>query len=305
MSTKHQGHFARKRFGQNFLVDQGVIDSIVDVIAPKRGERMVEIGPGLAALTEPLIARLATPESPLHAVELDRDLIGRLEKRFGDRLVVHSADALDFDFASLALEGEDNEKPTLRIVGNLPYNISSPLLFHLTTFAHKVIDQHFMLQDEVVDRMIAEPASKDYGRLSVMLQYRYVMDKLLDVPPQSFNPPPKVNSAIVRCETTWARIATRSISTPSASISRAAPKKCRWRNLSRWRRRFSARRSERSRHPSAISSAVQVARAVRVASRASRSPVARACASRSGRTANSHLPPTARAPDARSRHRHS
>ncbi|WP_250865983.1 16S rRNA (adenine(1518)-N(6)/adenine(1519)-N(6))-dimethyltransferase RsmA [Caballeronia sp. INSB1] len=198
MSTKHQGHFARKRFGQNFLVDQGVIDSIVDVIAPKRGERMVEIGPGLAALTEPLIARLATPESPLHAVELDRDLIGRLEKRFGNRLVVHSADALDFDFASLALEGEDNEKPTLRIVGNLPYNISSPLLFHLTTFAHKVIDQHFMLQDEVVDRMIAEPASKDYGRLSVMLQYRYVMDKLLDVPPQSFNPPPKVNSAIVR-----------------------------------------------------------------------------------------------------------
>jgi len=198
MSTKHQGHFARKRFGQNFLVDQGVIDSIVDVIAPKRGERMVEIGPGLAALTEPLIARLATPESPLHAVELDRDLIGRLEKRFGDRLAVHSADALDFDFASLALEGEDNEKPTLRIVGNLPYNISSPLLFHLTTFAHKVIDQHFMLQDEVVDRMIAEPASKDYGRLSVMLQYRYVMDKLLDVPPQSFNPPPKVNSAIVR-----------------------------------------------------------------------------------------------------------
>ncbi|SAK87685.1 dimethyladenosine transferase [Caballeronia temeraria] len=195
MSTKHQGHFARKRFGQNFLVDQGVIDSIVDVIAPKHGERMVEIGPGLAALTEPLIERLATPESPLHAVELDRDLIGRLQKRFGDKLVVHSADALDFDFASLALDGE---KPTLRIVGNLPYNISSPLLFHLTTFAHKVIDQHFMLQDEVVERMIAEPASKDYGRLSVMLQYRYVMDKLIDVPPESFNPPPKVNSAIVR-----------------------------------------------------------------------------------------------------------
>ncbi|MFM0326352.1 16S rRNA (adenine(1518)-N(6)/adenine(1519)-N(6))-dimethyltransferase RsmA [Caballeronia glebae] len=195
MTTKHQGHFARKRFGQNFLVDRGVIDSIVDVIAPKRGERMVEIGPGLAAITEPLIERLATPESPLHAVELDRDLIGRLEKRFGDKLVVHSADALDFDFASLALVGE---KPSLRIVGNLPYNISSPLLFHLTTFAPKVIDQHFMLQDEVVERMIAEPASKDYGRLSVMLQYRYVMDKLIDVPPESFNPPPKVNSAIVR-----------------------------------------------------------------------------------------------------------
>ncbi|WP_250534629.1 16S rRNA (adenine(1518)-N(6)/adenine(1519)-N(6))-dimethyltransferase RsmA [Caballeronia sp. AZ10_KS36] len=195
MSTRHQGHLARKRFGQNFLVEQGVIDSIVDAIAPQRGERMVEIGPGLAALTEPLIERLATPESPLHAVELDRDLIGRLEKRFGERLVVHSADALEFDFGTLALAGE---KPSLRIVGNLPYNISSPLLFHLTTFAPKVIDQHFMLQDEVVERMIAEPASKEYGRLSVMLQYRYVMDKLIDVPPESFQPPPKVNSAIVR-----------------------------------------------------------------------------------------------------------
>ncbi|WP_250473004.1 16S rRNA (adenine(1518)-N(6)/adenine(1519)-N(6))-dimethyltransferase RsmA [Caballeronia sp. GAFFF1] len=195
MSTRHQGHLARKRFGQNFLVDQGVIDSIVDAIAPQRGERMVEIGPGLAALTEPLIERLATPESPLHAVELDRDLIGRLEKRFGERLVVHSADALEFDFGTLALAGD---KPSLRIVGNLPYNISSPLLFHLTTFAPKVIDQHFMLQDEVVERMIAEPASKEYGRLSVMLQYRYVMDKLIDVPPESFQPPPKVNSAIVR-----------------------------------------------------------------------------------------------------------
>jgi 16S rRNA (adenine1518-N6/adenine1519-N6)-dimethyltransferase len=195
MSTKHQGHFARKRFGQNFLVDQGIIDSIVDVIGPRRGERMVEIGPGLAALTEPLLERIATPESPLHAVELDRDLIGRLEKRFGERLVVHSADALDFDFGSLA---RDEDKPTLRIVGNLPYNISSPLLFHLTAFAPKVVDQHFMLQDEVVERMIAEPAGKDYGRLSVMLQYRYSMDKLLDVPPESFNPPPKVNSAIVR-----------------------------------------------------------------------------------------------------------
>ncbi len=195
MSIKHQGHFARKRFGQNFLVDQGVIDSIVDTIAPKRGERMVEIGPGLAALTAPLIERLATPESPLHAVELDRDLIGRLEKRFGDLLALHAGDALAFDFGSLALEGE---KPSLRIVGNLPYNISSPLLFHLTAFASKVIDQHFMLQDEVVDRMTAEPGNKDFGRLTVMLQYRYSIDKLIDVPPESFNPPPKVNSAIVR-----------------------------------------------------------------------------------------------------------
>jgi 16S rRNA (adenine1518-N6/adenine1519-N6)-dimethyltransferase len=198
MSIKHQGHFARKRFGQNFLVDRGIIDSIVDTIAPRRGERMVEIGPGLAALTEPLIERVATPESPLHAVELDRDLIGRLEKRFGALLVVHSADALDFDFGALARDGTGDDKPTLRIVGNLPYNISSPLLFHLTSFARKVVDQHFMLQDEVVERMIAEPASKDYGRLSVMLQYRYVMDKMIDVPPESFNPPPKVNSAIVR-----------------------------------------------------------------------------------------------------------
>jgi 16S rRNA (adenine1518-N6/adenine1519-N6)-dimethyltransferase len=195
MSIKHQGHFARKRFGQNFLVDQGVIDSIVDTIAPKSGERMVEIGPGLAALTAPLIERLATPESPLHAVELDRDLIGRLEKRFGNLLALHAGDALAFDFGSLALEGE---KPSLRIVGNLPYNISSPLLFHLTAFAPKVIDQHFMLQDEVVDRMIAEPGNKDFGRLTVMLQYRYSIDKLIDVPPESFNPPPKVNSAIVR-----------------------------------------------------------------------------------------------------------
>lgn len=195
MSIKHQGHFARKRFGQNFLVDQGVIDSIVDTIDPKRGERMVEIGPGLAALTAPLIERLATPESPLQAVELDRDLIGRLEKRFGNLLALHAGDALAFDFGSLALEGE---KPSLRIVGNLPYNISSPLLFHLTAFAPKVIDQHFMLQDEVVDRMIAEPGNKDFGRLTVMLQYRYSIDKLIDVPPESFNPPPKVNSAIVR-----------------------------------------------------------------------------------------------------------
>ena len=190
-----QGHYARKRFGQNFLVDTGVIDSIVDVIRPQRGERMVEIGPGLGALTEPLIERLATPESPLHAVELDRDLISRLTKKFGPLLELHAGDALAFDFGSLAAPGE---KPSLRIVGNLPYNISSPLLFHLATFADRVIDQHFMLQNEVVERMVAEPGSKAFGRLSVMLQYRYVMDKMLAVPPESFQPPPKVDSAIVR-----------------------------------------------------------------------------------------------------------
>ncbi|MFX1673278.1 16S rRNA (adenine(1518)-N(6)/adenine(1519)-N(6))-dimethyltransferase RsmA [Paraburkholderia sp. A2WS-5] len=194
-SRQHQGHFARKRFGQNFLVDTGVIDSIVDVIRPQRGERMVEIGPGLGALTEPLVERLATPEAPLHAVELDRDLIARLTKKFGPLLELHAGDALAFDFGSLAAAGE---KPTLRIVGNLPYNISSPLLFHLATFADRVIDQHFMLQNEVVERMVAEPGSKAYSRLTVMLQYRYVMDKMLDVPPESFQPPPKVDSAIVR-----------------------------------------------------------------------------------------------------------
>jgi 16S rRNA (adenine1518-N6/adenine1519-N6)-dimethyltransferase len=194
-SRQHQGHFARKRFGQNFLVDLGIIDSIVDVIRPQRGERMVEIGPGLGALTEPLIGRLATPEAPLHAVELDRDLIGRLKKKFGELLELHEGDALAFDFGALAAAGE---KPTLRIVGNLPYNISSPLLFHLVTFADRVIDQHFMLQNEVVERMVAEPGTKAFSRLSVMLQYRYVIDKLLDVPPESFQPPPKVDSAIVR-----------------------------------------------------------------------------------------------------------
>ena len=194
-SRQHQGHFARKRFGQNFLIDLGVIDSIVDVIRPQRGERMVEIGPGLGALTEPLIERLATPEAPLHAVELDRDLIVRLKKRFGALLQLHAGDALAFDFGSLAAPGD---RPSLRIVGNLPYNISSPLLFHLTAFAPVVVDQHFMLQNEVVERMVAEPGSKAFGRLSVMLQYRYVIDKLIDVPPEAFQPPPKVDSAIVR-----------------------------------------------------------------------------------------------------------
>ncbi|WDD95252.1 16S rRNA (adenine(1518)-N(6)/adenine(1519)-N(6))-dimethyltransferase RsmA [Burkholderia sp. FERM BP-3421] len=194
-SRQHQGHMARKRFGQNFLVDHGVIDSIVSAIRPERGERMVEIGPGLGALTGPVIERLATPESPLHAVELDRDLIGRLQKRFGALLELHAGDALAFDFGALARPGD---APSLRIIGNLPYNISSPLLFHLMTFAPCVVDQHFMLQNEVVERMVAEPGTKAFSRLSVMLQYRYVMDKLIDVPPESFQPPPKVDSAIVR-----------------------------------------------------------------------------------------------------------
>ena len=199
-SRQHQGHYARKRFGQNFLVDQGIIDAIVDTIAPRPGERMVEIGPGLGALTGPLIERL----DELHAVELDRDLIARLQKRFGDKLKLHAGDALAFDFGTLARPRQEaglsslSTLPTLRIVGNLPYNISSPLLFHLMAFAEHVVDQHFMLQNEVVERMIAEPGSKDFGRLSVMLQTRYVMDKLIHVPPTAFEPAPKVDSAIVR-----------------------------------------------------------------------------------------------------------
>jgi 16S rRNA (adenine1518-N6/adenine1519-N6)-dimethyltransferase len=189
---QHQGHIARKRFGQNFLVDAGVIDAIIGAVRAQRTDRIVEIGPGLGALTGPLAEHVDT----LHAVELDRDLIARLQQRFGERLVLHAGDALAFDFATLA--DPTSQGPSLRIVGNLPYNISSPLLFHLTSFAHVVIDQHFMLQDEVVERMVAEPGSKAYGRLSVMLQYRYVMDKLIDVPPESFEPAPKVNSAVVR-----------------------------------------------------------------------------------------------------------
>ncbi|MEJ2767218.1 16S rRNA (adenine(1518)-N(6)/adenine(1519)-N(6))-dimethyltransferase RsmA [Mycetohabitans sp. B46] len=189
---QHQGHFARKRFGQNFLVDTGVIDAIVEAIRPQPADRLVEIGPGLGALTAPLLNRVQT----LHAVELDRDLIARLQQRFGSRLVLHAGDALAFDFASLADSAQIGA--SLRVVGNLPYNISSPLLFHLASFADDVIDQHFMLQDEVVERMVAEPGSKDYSRLTVMLQYRYAIDKLIEVPPESFEPAPKVTSAVVR-----------------------------------------------------------------------------------------------------------
>ncbi|SDV48108.1 dimethyladenosine transferase [Chitinasiproducens palmae] len=202
--SRHQGHLARKRFGQNFLVDTGIVASIVKAIAPRPDDLLVEIGPGLAALTEPLLDARGASAHPMHAVELDRDLVARLTRRFGDRLTVHAGDALDFDFGALiereagSGDGGGNERPSLRIVGNLPYNISSPLLFHLVTFADRVVDQHFMLQDEVVERMVAEPGSKAYSRLSVMLQFRYHMDKLIDVPPTAFEPPPKVNSAVVR-----------------------------------------------------------------------------------------------------------
>ncbi|MDA8256954.1 MAG: 16S rRNA (adenine(1518)-N(6)/adenine(1519)-N(6))-dimethyltransferase RsmA [Betaproteobacteria bacterium] len=183
------GHTARKRFGQNFLVADGVIRKIVEAIAPRAGDTVVEIGPGLGALTEPLLERI----DHLHVVEIDRDLIARLQQRFApQRLTIHQGDALEFDFGTLKGTGP------LKIVGNLPYNISSPLLFHLVPFAPLVHDMHFMLQKEVVDRMVAEPGSKDFGRLSVMLQYRYHMERMFIVPPGAFNPPPKVDSAIVR-----------------------------------------------------------------------------------------------------------
>jgi 16S rRNA (adenine1518-N6/adenine1519-N6)-dimethyltransferase len=182
-----KGHVARKRFGQNFLVDSGIIGAIVSAIGPLRGDTVVEIGPGLGAITEPLLARV----DHLHVVEIDRDLIARLKKQHApERLSIHEGDALAFDFASI---GRD-----LRLVGNLPYNISTPLLFHLADYGTVVRDMHFMLQKEVVERMVAEPGSADFGRLSVMLQYRFYLEWLIDVPPESFDPPPKVDSAVVR-----------------------------------------------------------------------------------------------------------
>jgi 16S rRNA (adenine1518-N6/adenine1519-N6)-dimethyltransferase len=186
-----QGHQARKRFGQNFLIDQGIIEGIVRAVAAQPGQLVLEIGPGLGALTQ----RLIEDVQPLHVVELDRDLVARLQKRYAPaQLQVHAGDALAFDFAALA---QQLGQP-LRLVGNLPYNISSPLLFHLQVARTWVQDQHFMLQKEVVERMVAAPGSKAYGRLSVMLQLDYHMEWLLDVPPTSFDPPPQVDSAVVR-----------------------------------------------------------------------------------------------------------
>ncbi|WP_373989311.1 16S rRNA (adenine(1518)-N(6)/adenine(1519)-N(6))-dimethyltransferase RsmA [Duganella sp. BuS-21] len=184
-------HVARKRFGQNFLHDQHVLGSITAAIDPQDGDAMVEIGPGLAAMTDQLLRSL----KHMHVVELDRDLVTRLEKAYPrNKLTVHSGDALKFDFSTIPVPAGQK----LRIVGNLPYNISSPLLFHLATFAPLVQDQHFMLQKEVVERMVAAPGSKVYGRLSVMLQWRYDMSLLFVVPPEAFDPPPRVDSAIVR-----------------------------------------------------------------------------------------------------------
>ena len=179
-------HIARKRFGQHFLSDRGIIDAIVDAINPQPGQPMVEIGPGLAALTQPLVERLGH----LTVIELDRDLAFRL--RLHKSLTVVESDVLRVDFSTLA-EGQK-----LRVVGNLPYNISTPILFHLLEHVQVIEDQHFMLQKEVIDRMVASPSTADYGRLSVMLQWRYEMENVLFVPPESFDPPPRVDSAVVR-----------------------------------------------------------------------------------------------------------
>jgi 16S rRNA (adenine1518-N6/adenine1519-N6)-dimethyltransferase len=195
-------HKAKKKFGQNFLVDEQIIGNIISAICPEPEDNMVEIGPGLGALTRPLLKKL----NHLHVVEIDRDIIARLERDYPQdnppnplfkggaslkpKLSIHAGDALEFDIATLPAP--------LRIVGNLPYNISSPLLFHFAAYAERIRDMHFMLQNEVVERMVAEPSTPAYGRLSVMLQYRFQMEKLLDVPPESFRPAPKVDSAIVR-----------------------------------------------------------------------------------------------------------
>jgi 16S rRNA (adenine1518-N6/adenine1519-N6)-dimethyltransferase len=186
-------HIAKKRFGQNFLTDQGVIYSLVEAISPKPDDLLVEIGPGLGALTQPLLKKL----NHLHVVEIDRDIISWMESFYPrDKLTIHSSDALKFNFAELAKLGTDHK---IRVTGNLPYNISTPILFHLLDNVECIIDMHFMLQKEVVERMVAAPSTSEYGRLSVMLQYRLKMEYLITVPPEAFDPAPKVESAFVRC----------------------------------------------------------------------------------------------------------
>ena len=186
-------HIAKKRFGQNFLTDKGVITSLIEAISPKADDLMVEIGPGLGALTKPLLQKL----NMLHVVEVDRDIIAWMQSEYSKPaynnsvIKIHNADALKFDFTSL---GEN-----LRVTGNLPYNISTPILFHLLDNVKAITDMHFMLQKEVVERMVAAPSTAAYGRLSVMLQYRLQMDYLITVPPEAFEPAPKVESAFVRC----------------------------------------------------------------------------------------------------------
>jgi 16S rRNA (adenine1518-N6/adenine1519-N6)-dimethyltransferase len=180
-------HVPRRRFSQNFLIDEGVIADIVAAIGPRPKDAMVEIGPGLGALTRPLAAIVR----PLHVIEIDRDIVERLRQDFAEgALAIHEGDVLEFDFATLPSD--------LRVIGNLPYHISTPILFRIAEYAGRLSDIHVMLQREVVDRMVAAPASSAYGRLSVMLQYRFQLEKVVDVPASAFEPAPKVESAVVR-----------------------------------------------------------------------------------------------------------
>ena len=196
-------HIPRKRFGQHFLTDRGLIEQIVSTIAPKPTDHLIEIGPGLGALTLPLLAL----SQAITVIELDRDLAAHWRSRANSALMIQviESDVLKVDVAgiksaqnAIELRADALPLPALRIVGNLPYNISTPILFHLLPSAHLVQDQHFMLQKEVIDRMVAKPSTSDYGRLSVMLQWRYAMDNFLHVPPEAFDPPPRVQSAVVR-----------------------------------------------------------------------------------------------------------
>lgn len=185
-------HIAKKRFGQNFLTDQAIIGSLINAIDPKADDVMVEIGPGLGAMTQPLLAKL----NHLHVVELDRDIVTWMQSHYPvDKITIHNIDALKFDFSSIKVSAKN---PKIRVVGNLPYNISTPILFHLLENVSDITDMHFMLQKEVVERMVAAPSTTAYGRLSVMLQYRLQMEYLLTVPPDAFDPAPKVESAFVR-----------------------------------------------------------------------------------------------------------
>ncbi|EWH09111.1 16S ribosomal RNA methyltransferase KsgA/Dim1 family protein [Catenovulum agarivorans DS-2] len=187
----HLGHKARKRFGQNFLTDDHIIGHIVDAIDPTDDDILVEIGPGLGALTFPVLERV----KHLNVVELDKDLVARFESDalLTRRLTVYQSDALKFDFSQLL-----DQQKKIKVFGNLPYNISTPLLFHLFSFADQIEDMHFMLQKEVVSRMCAQPGTKAFGKLSVMTQYYCDSYLVADVPPESFSPPPKVDSAVIR-----------------------------------------------------------------------------------------------------------
>ena len=181
-------HLAKKRFGQNFLTDQSIISSLIDAINPLQNQLIIEIGPGLGALTKPLLKKI----NHLHVVEIDRDIVSWMQNEYSSAVVtIHNIDALKFDFTTF---GEN-----LRVVGNLPYNISTPILFHLLDNVSHITDMHFMLQKEVVERMVASPSTPAYGRLSVMLQYHLAMEYLITVPPEAFEPAPKVESAFVRC----------------------------------------------------------------------------------------------------------